>query len=135
MSEPIVVRSDSDVDSAIYRLFTEDIGTLFVGTPEDVIGVVSRKDLIKSAMGRDDLSKMPISMVMTPRTKIVFADPEDTVLSAAEKLLHSEVDCLPIGTIHRDEDSGDEKFSVVGRLSKTNIVKIFVALGEKQAAR
>ena len=28
MSEPIVVRSDSDVDSAIYRLFTEDIGTL-----------------------------------------------------------------------------------------------------------
>ena len=132
MSEPIVVRADSDVDSAIYRLFTEDIGTLFVGTPEDVIGVVSRKDLIKSAMGRDDLSKMPISMVMTPRTKIVYAGPEDTVLSAAEKLLRDEVDCLPIGTVHTDD--GEEKFSVVGRLSKTNIVKIFVALGEKRAA-
>ena len=132
MSEPIVVRADSDVDSAIYRLFTEDIGTLFVGTPEDVIGVVSRKDLIKSAMGRDDLSKMPISMVMTPRTKIVYAGPEDTVLSAAEKLLRYEVDCLPIGTVHTDD--GEERFSVVGRLSKTNIVKIFVALGEKRAA-
>ena len=75
---------------------------------------------------------MPISMVMTPRTKIVYAGPEDTVLSAAEKLLRYEVDCLPIGTVHTDD--GEERFSVVGRLSKTNIVKIFVALGEKRAA-
>jgi CBS domain-containing protein len=133
MSEPVVVSSDSDVDSAIYRLFTEDIGTLFVGSKTNIIGIVSRKDLIKSAMGRDDLSKMPISMVMTPRSKIIYVKPEDTILKAAEKLLKYEVDCLPVGRIFSDPDTGEERFAVEGRVSKTNIVKIFVCLGRRKA--
>ncbi|MCH4072231.1 CBS domain-containing protein [Pseudoramibacter sp.] len=132
MSEPVVVSSDSDVDSAIYRLFTEDTGTLFVGSKENIIGIVSRKDLIKSAMGRDDLSKMPISMVMTPRSKMIYAKPEDTVLTAAEKLLKFEVDCLPVGHMLTDPESGEERFEVEGRVSKTNIVRIFVCLGDKK---
>ena len=67
MSRPIVVNVDTNAYDAAVLLFTEDIGTLFVGKEDDVLGVVSRKDLLKAAMGREDLAKVPISMVMTSR--------------------------------------------------------------------
>lgn len=50
MSRPIVVNVDTNAYDAAVLLFTEDIGTLFVGKEDDVLGVVSRKDLLKAAM-------------------------------------------------------------------------------------
>ena len=68
MSRPVLVSAESNAYDAAVLLFTEDIGTLFVGKPDDVMGVVSRKDLLKTAMGRENLTKVPISMVMTSRS-------------------------------------------------------------------
>ena len=70
MSRPVFVNADSNAYDAAVLLFTEDIGTIFVGDVDDVLGVVSRKDLLKAAMGREDLAKVPISMVMTSRSKM-----------------------------------------------------------------
>lgn len=76
MSRPILVGAESNAYDAAVLLFTEDIGTLFVGKKDDIQGVVSRKDLLKAAMGRDDLAKVPISMVMTSRSKMIYAEPK-----------------------------------------------------------
>lgn len=66
-----------------------------MGDVDDVLGVVSRKDLLKAAMGREDLAKVPISMVMTSRSKMIYAEPQDDMVSIAQKLIDYEIDCLP----------------------------------------
>ena len=50
MSRPILVGAESNAYDAAVLLFTEDIGTLFVGKKDDIQGVVSRKDLLKAAI-------------------------------------------------------------------------------------
>ena len=96
MSRPVLVSAESNAYDAAVLLFTEDIGTLFVGKPDDVMGVVSRKDLLKTAMGRENLTKVPISMVMTSRSKMIFAEPDEDMVSVAQKLIDYEIDCLPV---------------------------------------
>ena len=90
MSRPILVGAESNAYDAAVLLFTEDIGTLFVGKKDDIQGVVSRKDLLKAAMGRDDLAKVPISMVMTSRSKMIYAEPKEDLVSIAQKMMDYE---------------------------------------------
>lgn len=123
MSRPILVGAESNAYDAAVLLFTEDIGTLFVGKKDDIQGVVSRKDLLKAAMGRDDLAKVPISMVMTSRSKMIYAEPKEDLVSIAQKMMDYEVDCLPVGTFKNV--GNDRKFVLIGRVSKTNITVSF----------
>lgn len=127
MSRPVLVNADSNAYDAAVLLFTEDIGTLFVGKEDDVLGVVSRKDLLKSAMGREDLAKVPISMVMTSRSKMIYAEPDEDMVSIAQKLIDYEIDCLPVGTFK--DVNGEKKFQLKGRISKTIITRLFLELG------
>ena len=119
MSRPILVGAESNAYDAAVLLFTEDIGTQ---------GVVSRKDLLKAAMGRDDLAKVPISMVMTSRSKMIYAEPKEDLVSIAQKMMDYEVDCLPVGTFKNV--GNDRKFVLIGRVSKTNITRLFLELGK-----
>ena len=124
----ILVGAESNAYDAAVLLFTEDIGTLFVGKKDDIQGVVSRKDLLKAAMGRDDLAKVPISMVMTSRSKMIYAEPKEDLVSIAQKMMDYEVDCLPVGTFKNV--GNDRKFVLIGRVSKTNITRLFLELGK-----
>ena len=128
MSRPILVGAESNAYDAAVLLFTEDIGTLFVGKKDDIQGVVSRKDLLKAAMGRDDLAKVPISMVMTSRSKMIYAEQKEDLVSIAQKMMDYEVDCLPVGTFKNV--GNDRKFVLIGRVSKTNITRLFLELGK-----
>ena len=128
MSRPVLVDGDSNAYDAAVLLFTEDIGTLFVGKEDDVQGVVSRKDLLKAAMGREDLAKVPISMVMTSRSKMIYAEPEEDMVSISQKLIDYEIDCLPVGLFK--DVGGEKKFVLMGRISKTNITRLFLELGK-----
>ena len=126
--EGIAAGAESNAYDAAVLLFTEEIGTLFVGKKDDIQGVVSRKDLLKAAMGRDDLAKVPISMVMTSRSKMIYAEPKEDLVSIAQKMMDYEVDCLPVGTFKNV--GNDRKFVLIGRVSKTNITRLFLELGK-----
>jgi len=128
MSSPAIVSVTASAYDAAVLLFTQDIGTVFVGTKEDVLGVVSRKDLLKAAMGRENLQSMPISMVMTSKSKMIFAEPKDSMVDVAKKLIDYEIDCLPVITI--EDEGGSKKYVLHGRLSKTNITRLFLELGK-----
>ncbi|MDD6870225.1 helix-turn-helix transcriptional regulator [Allisonella histaminiformans] len=128
MSKPALVPVTASAYDAAVLLFTRDIGTVFIGTQDDVQGVVSRKDLLKAAMGRENLQSMPISMVMTSKSKMIFATPEESMVDVAKKLIDFEIDCLPVITI--EEDNGVKKYALCGRLSKTNITRLFLKLGK-----
>lgn len=128
MSRPIMVKNSANAYDAAVLLFTEDIGTIFVGQEDDVAGVVSRKDLLKCAMGNDDLTKVPISMVMTSRAKMIYAEPTEDLVSIAQKMIDYEIDCLPVGKF--EDVDGERRFVLVGRMSKTNITRLFLELGK-----
>ena len=110
-------------------MFTEDVGTVFVGTDNILAGVVSRKDLLKTALGNNDLKALPVRMVMTPSSKLIYVEPQEQALVAAQRLMEYEVDCLPVvHVLDRDEEDRKE-LQIVGRISKTNITRLFVECG------
>jgi len=129
-SRPIVVTENSSIYDAIVTLFIEDVGTIFVVSENNTLeGAISRKDLLKAAMGGKNNNELPVSIIMTRMPNIILITPEESVLTAAQKLLHHQVDALPVVKIIKVGDQ--TTFEVIGRFTKTNITHLFVKLAEK----
>lgn len=127
---PVVVGGGTSVYDSIVALFTEDVGTLFVVSPQGYLeGVVSRKDLLKVALGQGDLHKIPVRVVMTRVPNVVTAAVDESVYEAARKLFEHEIDAVPVVKVETDE-KGKERMKVVGRFTKTTVTRIFVEMGE-----
>ena len=128
-SVPIVVNENSSVYEAIVTLFTEDVGTIFVVSDGNILeGAISRKDLLKAAMGGKNNNELPVSIIMTRMPNIILTTPEESVLTAAQKLLHHQVDALPVVKTIKEGDT--TKYQVIGRFTKTNITRLFVQLAQ-----
>ena len=129
-SRPIIVKGNSSVYEAIVTLFIEDVGTIFVVSDDNILeGAISRKDLLKAAMGGKNNNELPVSIIMTRMPNIILTTPEESVLTAAQKLLRHQVDSLPVVKII--ETDGQTTFEVIGRFTKTNITHLFVQLAEE----
>jgi DeoR family transcriptional regulator, catabolite repression regulator len=130
MSVPVVVHEDTTVYDAVVTMFIEDVGSLFVVKEGGVLeGVISRKDLLKIAMGGIDVNKMPVGVVMTRMPNIVTTNPDEPVVKAGEKMILREVDGLPVIKLEVNE-KGEDRPIIIGRLTKTNLTRLFVELGE-----
>lgn len=128
-SVPIVVSDNCTVYDAVVTMFIEDVGTLYVVREGGLLeGVVSRKDLLKTTLGGHDINKLPVGVIMTRMPNVYMVLEDDSVWLAASKLLTHEVDSLPV--VKPVPDAQEKQYEVVGRLSKTNITRIFVELGE-----
>jgi len=126
MSIPIIVTEESCVYDGVVTLFLEDVGTIFVVSKGSLTGIVSRKDFLKSAMGGVDMNKVPVGMIMTRSPNIATVSPEDNALEAAIKIMDHEVDSLPV--VEKIKENGQDIVKVIGRISKSNITKLFVEL-------
>lgn len=129
-SVPAVVTEDCSVYDAVVSLFIKDVGTLIVVREVGLLeGVISRKDLLKTTLGGQDIHKLPVGVIMTRMPNIVYTTSDETVWSAAKKLIMHEVDALPVVRSTTLAD-GSEGLEVIGRLSKSNVTRLFVELGE-----
>jgi len=124
LSQAVVVNGDTSLYDTIVTLFTEDVGTILVCDGLYLVGVVSRKDLLRASMGQTDSHTMPISMIMTPVSKVIAVEPTDTLVEAAQKMIDYEVDCLPV--VVREDVGNKKRLKVVGRVSKTTVAKVFL---------
>lgn len=122
-SVPIVIKEDDSVYEAISTMFLEDVGTLFI-LDEDryLTGVISRKDLLRASIGNQDLNNVPVHIIMTRMPNIEVCEKEDLLIDAAKKIIHKEIDSLPV--VKKEKDG----LKVIGRLTKTNITQVFVEL-------
>ena len=118
LSQAVVVNGDTSLYDTIVTLFTEDVGTILVCDGSYLVGVVSRKDLLRASMGQTDSHTMPISMIMTPVSKVIAVEPTDTLVEAAQKMIDYEVDCLPV--VAREDVGNKKRLKVVGRVSKSD---------------
>lgn len=127
-SIPVIIRENTTIQDAVVTLFLQDVGTLIIcGSDGRLSGVASRKDFLKVTLGNPGAVTMPVSMVMTRQPKIVTVSPDDTVLDAAQRMIYHEVDSLPVVVPASGEGAGGG-LDVVGRLTKTSIVKLLLEL-------
>ena len=124
LSQAVVISGETSLYDTIVTIFTEDVGTILVCDDSYLVGVVSRKDLLRASMGQTDSHAMPISMIMTPVSKVITVEPSDTLVEAAQKMIDYEVDCLPV--VVREDVGNKKRLKVVGRVSKTTVAKVFL---------
>lgn len=131
MSKPCIINENTMVYDAIVYLFLNDIGTVFVENNGILVGAVSRKDFLKISIGGTDIHKVPVGIIMTRMPNIICGKAEDSVYDLAKKIIEHEIDSIPIVEEIEVED-GKEQYKIIGKVSKTNITKLFVKMGKRQ---
>ncbi|WP_269528340.1 helix-turn-helix transcriptional regulator [Anoxybacteroides tepidamans] len=124
-SIPVVVNENVSVYDAIVTMFLEDVGTLFVVDEESLLaGVLSRKDLLRASIGKQELTSIPVNIIMTRMPNITVCYKDDLLIDVAERLIEKQIDAMPV------VKKTDKGYEVIGRITKTNIAKAFVALAK-----
>lgn len=126
-SVPIVIHEDSSTYEAICVMFLDDVGTLFVTNKDNhLVGVCSRKDLLRASMGGQEIHTTPIHVYMTrvPNVSVCYKD--DLLFYAAKQIIDKQIDSIPVVV------EKDGHYEVTGRISKTTITRAFVSLIEDE---
>ena len=123
MIPPLLISQTVSVYEAVTTLFMYDIGSLYVKNDQDeLIGVLSRKDLLRFAISNAAPEKTPVAMIMTRMPNIVTITPEETILTAGTLLGRHEVDTFPV------VDPQEPK-KVIGKITKTRLMNYFIQAG------
>ena len=124
-SIPVVVNENVSVYDAIVTLFLADVATLFVVDEESLLaGVLSRKDLLRASIGKQELTAIPVNIIMTRMPNIAVCYKDDPLIEVAERLIEKQIDAMPVV---RKTEKG---YEVIGRITKTNMTKAFVSLAK-----
>ena len=75
MSIAVVIDDKESLHNAMVKFFLEDVGSIFAVNEKGLSGIISRKDLLKSAIGEKDLNSVPVSMAMTRMPNVVTLEP------------------------------------------------------------
>jgi DeoR family transcriptional regulator, catabolite repression regulator len=125
-AHPIVVQKSTSVYDAIVQLFLEDVGTLYTIDENGYLaGVISRKDLLRTAIGNKNLENLPVSVIMTRMPNIVMISPESSLLEAAKKMIDNHIDSLPVV---KEVDQKPHTYTVIGRITKTTITRAYLEM-------
>ncbi|ACB60309.1 transcriptional regulator, DeoR family [Exiguobacterium sibiricum 255-15] len=123
MSSAKVIHEGMMVYDAIVHLFLEDVGSLFVvGKDHALVGVLSRKDFLRAAIGNQELDSLPVNIIMTRMPNLTVCEKSETLIGAGMKLIEKQIDSMPV------VEQVDGILKVVGRMTKTNMTKVLVAL-------
>ncbi|MGG3780890.1 helix-turn-helix transcriptional regulator [Schinkia azotoformans] len=126
-SMPVVVDEGVSVYDAICTMFLEDVGTLFVVDKNSMlVGVLSRKDLLRASLGKTNLEAIPVNIIMTRMPNITFCQKDDLIIDVAEKIIEKQIDAVPVVKI-----SG-KGYEVIGRLTKTNMTKVLLEIAKDE---
>lgn len=126
MSVPVIVNSGTSIQDTVIKMFLEDVGSVYITEEHNLVGLVSRKDLLKTVIGKMNIEEMPISMAMTRVPNVAYVLSSDSVEAATIKLLKREVDSLPVIESSNGGELGQLK--VVGKFSKTLISRLFLTI-------
>ncbi|MGI1807002.1 helix-turn-helix transcriptional regulator [Exiguobacterium sp. TDN 0502] len=127
MSSAKVIHEGMTVYDAIVHLFLEDVGSLFVVSKDHaLVGVLSRKDFLRAAIGNQELDSLPVNIIMTRMPNLTVCEKSETLIGAGMKLIEKQIDSMPVV----EEEDGVLK--VVGRMTKTNMTKVLVALARDE---
>ncbi|SID16935.1 Control catabolite protein of gluconeogenesis [Mycobacteroides abscessus subsp. abscessus] len=87
---------------------------------------MSRKDLLRASIGNQELTALPVNIIMTRMPNITTCKKDDLLIEIANLLIEKQIDALPVV---KETDKG---FEVTGRITKTNLTRAFLALAEQR---
>lgn len=119
MVSPITVTKETMVNDAVTMLFMHDVGTLYVVNDDELLGVISRKDLLRSTLSTNDTAQIPVAMIMTRMPNVITAYEEERILDVGYKIIQHEIDSIPVV-------DKENPLKLVGRISKTVVLKHFI---------
>ncbi|QNM15625.1 MULTISPECIES: CBS domain-containing protein [Fusobacterium] len=129
MGEVVSVDSNISVYDTILKMFLKDVGTIFITENKSLTGIVSRKDLLKIAIGNTDITKVPISIIMTRMPNIIYCEEHEEIIVGVRKIINHQIDSLPVVKV--TEHKNKKSYKLVGRVTKTNITKLFLEYFDK----
>src|SRR5699024_10856460 len=92
-SVPVVVKEDTSLYDAISTMFLGDVDLLFVLYDHScLIVVLSRKDLLIASLGKQELTSVPVHIIMTRMPNITVCKPNDLLIESAKKLINQQID-------------------------------------------
>ncbi|APX71791.1 CBS domain-containing protein [Companilactobacillus allii] len=123
--EPSFVRPDTTLPECVNKLFINDVGSLYVtDSNNDLLGLISRKDLLAVTINNADADSMVASMVMTRMPNLVTVDADMSIIHVGKLLYQHQVDSLPV-------TKKDDPTKVVGKITKNRIFQYFIEVGLK----
>lgn len=123
MFPPILIHQQTTVYDAVTHLFMYDVGSLYVkNDEEELVGLLSRKDLLRATISNTNTEKTPVAMIMSRMPNIITITGEKTILEAGQRLIEHSVDTLPV------VDKQQPK-KVIGKLTKNRLMTYFIQAG------
>ncbi len=110
---------------AVGKLFLKDVGSLYVVNEKgDLVGLISRKDLLRASLNNSNVQSMMASIIMTRMPNIITATPDMSVIEAGKLLLLHKVDSLPVVEKQSSRHA-------IGKITKNRIFQHFIEIGMK----
>ena len=108
-------------------MYNTDI--LYAIDNNSLVGVVTKKDLLKISINGKDLEKIPVSLVMTRMPNIIYLYSKSSIYDGIQKLNYHQIDNIPI--VKSMEENGKNILKVIGQFSKTTACNLFFELLDK----
>ncbi|WP_125712360.1 CBS domain-containing protein [Companilactobacillus kedongensis] len=125
LKKPTFVQANTTLQECVNILFLKDSGSLYVvDDDKNLLGLISRKDLLSVTVNNADTDSMVASMVMTRMPNLITVTSDMTIIEVGKLLFQHEVDSLPV-------TEKDDPKQVVGKITKNRIFQYFVELGLK----
>lgn len=119
--QPLIVTQDLSVYEAITMMFLHDVGSIYVGDEnKHLLGVISRKDLLRVSITHANLNDIPVAMIMTRAANVITTNLTARMIDAGFLLDEHQVDSLPVLSVDNQ---------IIGKVTKTAIMTYFIRHG------
>ncbi|WP_186431711.1 CBS domain-containing protein, partial [Oenococcus oeni] len=119
------IKASDTLQVAVGKLFLKDVGSLYVVNEKgDLVGLISRKDLLRASLNNNNIQSMMASIIMTRMPNIITATPDMSVIEAGKLLLLHKVDSLPVVEKQSSRHA-------IGKITKNRIFQHFIEIGMK----
>ncbi len=119
------IKASDTLQVAVGKLFLKDVGSLYVVNEKgDLVGLISRKDLLRASLNHSYVQSMMASIIMTRMPNIITATPDMSVIEAGKLLLLHKVDSLPVVEKQSSRHA-------IGKITKNRIFQHFIEIGMK----
>ncbi|MDV7687500.1 CBS domain-containing protein [Oenococcus oeni] len=119
------IKASDTLQVAVGKLFLKDVGSLYVVNEKgDLVGLISRKDLLRASLNNNNVQSMMASIIMTRMPNIITATPDMSVIEAGKLLLLHKVDSLPVVEKQSSRHA-------IGKITKNRIFQHFIEIGMK----
>ena len=123
---PVAINETASLYDAVVHLCLEQTSSLYVvNSSGHLKGALSKKDLLLSAINNDNLENLPVSVIMARMPNLVTVTLEDTLLTAAKRLIDYQIDSLPVVKLVENDPL---TYELTGRITKTTITKAYLEL-------